>query len=162
MILRSAIFAVLALAAGLAQSQQYPTKPVRIVAPFAPGGGTDFIARLIAQKLTERLGQQEIVENKPGAGGNLGAEFAVKSPPDGHTLLLIAGSHTANPSIYKLSFDPVNDISAVVQLSQGPFVVAVPPSVPPKTLEELIHYARQQPNKPSHASAGARSTTQAD
>src|SRR5213594_3804600 len=130
MILRSAIFAVLALAAGLAQSQQYPTKPVRIIAPFAPGGGTDFIARLIAQKLTERLGPQVIVENKPGAGGNLGAEFAVKSAPDGYTLLLVAGSYTVNPSLYKLSFDPVNDIAPIIQLSQGPFVVAVHPSVP--------------------------------
>ncbi|TMI04375.1 MAG: hypothetical protein E6H43_02405 [Betaproteobacteria bacterium] len=120
------VFAVLAMAAGFAQSQQYPTKPVRIIAPFAPGGGTDFIARLIAQKLTERLGQQVIVENKPGAGGNLGAEFAVKSAPDGYTLLLVAGSYTVNPSLYKLSFDPVNDITPIVQLSQGPFVVAVP------------------------------------
>ena len=148
-----------AAAAGTSFSQTYPTKPVRIVAPFAPGGGTDFIARLIAQKLTERLGQQVIVENKPGAGGNLGAEFAVKSPPDGYTLLLIAGSYTVNPSIYKLSFDPVNDISAVVQLSQGPFVVAVHPSVPAKTLKELIDYARKEPDKLSYASAGSGSIT---
>ena len=159
MILRSAIFAVLALAAGFAQSQQYPTKPVRIIAPFAPGGGTDFIARLIAQKLTERLGQQVIVENKPGAGGNLGAEFAVKSAPDGYTLLLVAGSYTVNPSLYKLSFDPVNDITPIVQLSQGPFVVAVHPSVPASNLKELIELARRQPDKLSYASAGSGSIT---
>src|SRR5437870_9874794 len=116
--MRILLVAVLAVAAGFAQSQTYPAKPVRIVAPFAPGGGTDFIARLIAQKLTERLGQQVIVENKPGAGGNLGAEFAVKSAPDGYTLLLIAGSYTVNPSIYKLSFDPVSDITPLIQLSQ--------------------------------------------
>jgi tripartite-type tricarboxylate transporter receptor subunit TctC len=159
MILRSAVFALLALAAGLAQSQQYPTKPVRIIAPFAPGGGTDFIARLIAQKLTERLGQQVIVENKPGAGGNLGAEFAVKSAPDGYTLLLVAGSYTVNPSLYKLSFDPVNDITTVIQLSQGPFVVAVHPSVPAHNLKELIELARRQPDKLSYASAGSGSIT---
>jgi len=153
------VFAVLALAAGLAQSQQYPTKPVRIIAPFAPGGGTDFIARLIAQKLTERLGQQVIVENKPGAGGNLGAEFAVKSAPDGYTLLLVAGSYTVNPSLYKLSFDPVNDITPIVQLSQGPFVVAVHPSVPANNLKELIELARRQPDKLSYASAGSGSIT---
>jgi len=148
-----------ALAAGTSFSQTYPAKPVRIVAPFAPGGGTDFIARLVAQKLTDRLGQQVLVENKPGAGGNLGAEFAVKSAPDGYTLLLIAGSYTVNPSIYKLSFDPVNDISPIVQLSQGPFVVAVHPSVPAKTLRELIDYARKEPDKLSYASAGSGSIT---
>jgi len=153
------VFAVLAMAAGFAQSQQYPTKPVRIIAPFAPGGGTDFIARLIAQKLTERLGQQVIVENKPGAGGNLGAEFAVKSAPDGYTLLLVAGSYTVNPSLYKLSFDPVNDITPIVQLSQGPFVVAVHPSVPANNLKELIELARRQPDKLSYASAGSGSIT---
>ena len=148
-----------ALAAGTSFSQTYPAKPVRIVAPFAPGGGTDFIARLVAQKLTDRLGQQVLVENKPGAGGNLGAEFAVKSAPDGYTLLLIAGSYTVNPSIYKLSFDPVNDISPIVQLSQGPFVVAVHPSVPAKTLRELINYAHKEPDKLSYASAGSGSIT---
>ena len=153
------VFAVLAMAAGFAQSQQYPTKPVRIIAPFAPGGGTDFIARLIAQKLTERLGQQVIVENKPGAGGNLGAEFAVKSAPDGYTLLLVAGSYTVNPSLYKLSFDPVNDITPLIQLSQGPFVVAVHPSVPANNLKELIELARRQPDKLSYASAGSGSIT---
>jgi len=157
--MRILLVAVLAVAAGLAQSQQYPTKPVRIIAPFAPGGGTDFIARLIAQKLTERLGHQVIVENKPGAGGNLGAEFAVKSAPDGYTLLLVAGSYTVNPSLYKLSFDPVSDITPVIQLSQGPFVVAVHPSVPANNLKELIELARRQPDKLSYASAGSGSIT---
>src|SRR5437868_9439666 len=109
------VLAALALAAPFLRAQPYPNKPVKIVAPFAPGGGTDFIARLIAQKLTEKLGAQVIVENKPGAGGNLGAEFAVKSPPDGYTLLLVAGSYTVNPSLYKLAFDPVNDITPIVQ-----------------------------------------------
>lgn len=158
-LLSGAVLALAALAASTSFSEPYPSKPVRIIAPFAPGGGTDFIARLIAQKLTDRLGQQVLVENKPGAGGNLGAEFAVKSPPDGYTLLLIAGSYTVNPSIYKLSFDPVNDITPLVQLSQGPFVVAVHPSVPAKTLTELIDYARKEPDKLSYASAGSGSIT---
>lgn len=156
-------FACLALMAGGAYSQQYsqqyPSKPIRIVAPFAPGGGTDFIARLIAQKLTERLGQQVIVENKPGAGGNLGAEFAIRSAPDGYTMLLVAGSYTVNPSLYKLSFDPVNDITPIVQLSQGPFIVAVHPSLPAKTLKELIDLAKQQADKLSYGSAGSGSIT---
>lgn len=152
-------FACLALMAGGAYSQQYPSKPIRIIAPFAPGGGTDFIARLIAQKLTERLGQQVIVENKPGAGGNLGAEFAVRSAPDGYTMLLVAGSYTVNPSLYKLSFDPVSDITPIVQLSQGPFIVAVHPSVPAKTLKEFIDLAKQQADKLSYGSAGSGSIT---
>jgi tripartite-type tricarboxylate transporter receptor subunit TctC len=158
-LLSGALLVLAAATAGTSFAQTYPSKPVRIIAPFAPGGGTDFIARLIAQKLTERIGQQVIVENKPGAGGNLGAEFAVKSPPDGYTLLLIAGSYTVNPSLYQLSFDPVNDISPIVQLSQGPFVVAVHPSVPAKTLKELIDYARREPDKLSYASAGSGSIT---
>jgi tripartite-type tricarboxylate transporter receptor subunit TctC len=158
-LLCSALLVLAAAAAGTGFSQTYPSRPVRIVAPFAPGGGTDFIARFIAQKLTERLGQQVLVENRPGAGGNLGAEFAVKSTPDGYTLLLIAGSYTVNPSIYKLSFDPVNDISPIVQLSQGPFIVAVHPGVAAKTLKELIDYARREPDKLSYASAGSGSIT---
>jgi len=152
-------FGYLALMAGAVHSQPYPSKPIRIVAPFAPGGGTDFIARLIAQKLTERLGQQVIVENRPGAGGNLGAEFAVRSAPDGYTMLLVAGSYTVNPSLYKLSFDPVNDITSIVQLSQGPFVVAVHPSVPAKTLKEFVDLAKQQADKLSYGSAGSGSVT---
>lgn len=158
-VLISIILALGILGAGLASAQQYPTKPVRIIVPFAPGGGSDFIGRFIAQKLTERLGQQFIVDNRPGAGGNLGAELAIKSPADGYTLLLIAGSYTVNPSLYKLPFDSGNDISPVIQLSQGPFVVAVHPSVPAKTLKEFMDLARKQPDKFSYASAGQGSIT---
>src|ERR671918_3123148 len=101
--LRRILFVLLALVAPLAMAQQYPAKPVRIVVPFAPGGGSDFTARLMAQKLTERLGQSFIVENRAGAGGNLGAETVVRSPADGYTLLLISASYTVNPSVYKLT-----------------------------------------------------------
>jgi tripartite-type tricarboxylate transporter receptor subunit TctC len=158
-VLTIAVFAFGILAAGLAPAQQYPTKPVRIVVPFAPGGGSDFIGRFIAQKLSERLGQQFIVDNRPGAGGNLGAELALKSPPDGYTLLLIAGSYTVNPSLYKLAFDSGNDISPIIQLSQGPFVVAVHPTVQAKTLKEFMDLVKKQPDKFSYASAGQGSIT---
>ena len=136
---------LIALAAPYAAAQRYPSKPVRIIVPFAPGGGSDFTARLMAQKLTERYGQSFIVENRAGAGGNLGAELALKAPPDGYTLLLISASYTVNPSVYKLSFDPIKDIAPVIQISGGPYVVAVHPSVPAKTLAEFVNYARAQP-----------------
>lgn len=142
------------LAAGLAAAQQYPVKPVRIVVGFAPGGGSDFIARLIAQKLTERFGMQVVVENRPGAGSTLAAEQVVRQPADGWTILLSAASYTANPALYKLSFDPLNDITPIVQLSRGPYVVAVHPSVPAKTLQELVALARQEPDKLAYASSG--------
>jgi len=137
-----------------AQAQPYPSRTLRIIVPYAPGGGTDFIARLIAQKLSVRLGQQVIVENRPGAGGNLGAEIALKAAPDGYTLLLANASYTVNPSVYKLAFDPLNDISPVIQLSQGPFVAAVHPSLPVKTLQDLVELAKRDPDRLSYGSAG--------
>src|SRR5205807_685158 len=145
MILRSALFALLALAAGFAQSQPYPSKPVRIIAPFAPGGGTDFIARIAAQKLSEAMGQQFLVDNRPGAGGSLGAELGAKAPPDGYTYTLIAGSYSVNPSMFKLAFDPVNDIAPVIQLSQGPLLIVAHPGLPIKTAKDLIALAKAKP-----------------
>lgn len=144
----------LALAALSAAAQPYPARPIRIVVGFAPGGGSDFIARLIAQKLTERLGTQVMVENRPGAGSTLGAELVVKSPPDGYTIMLSAASYTVNPSLYKLSFDPLNDITPIVQLSRGPYVVAVHPSVPARSLQELVALATREPGKLAYASSG--------
>jgi len=151
---------ICAAASGFAFGQTYPTKSIRIIAPFAPGGGTDLIARVAAQKMTESLGQQVIVDNRPGAGGVLGAELGVKAPPDGYTFTLIAGSYAVNPSLFKLSFDPVNDITPVIQLSQGPFLIVVHPSLPVKTTRELIALAKAKPGQLTFASSGAGSITQ--
>jgi tripartite-type tricarboxylate transporter receptor subunit TctC len=147
----------LALAATLAfasSAQDYPTKPVRIIVPFAPGGGSDFIARFIAQRLTGSFGKQVIVENKPGAGGVLGIEQGVKSPPDGYALTLIASSYTVNPSVYKLNFDPVGDITPIIQISQGPLLVVVRPSLAANNIKELVALAKSKPGQINFASSG--------
>lgn len=153
------IAVVPACLAAQAWSQPYPTKPIRIIAPFAPGGGTDFIARVAAHKLSEVLGQQAIVENRAGAGGTLGAEVGAKAAPDGYTYTLISGSYAVNPSLYKLNFDPVNDITAVIQMSQGPFLVVVHPSLPVKGIKDLIALAKAKPNSLNYASSGQGSIT---
>ena len=153
---------IVLLSAGLVTqtwAQAYPSKPIRIIAPFAPGGGTDFIARVAAQKLSEVLGQQAIVDNRAGAGGTLGAELGAKAAPDGYTFTLISGSYAVNPSLYKLNFDPVADITAVIQMSQGPFLVVVHPSLPVKNIKELIALAKAKPNSLNYASSGAGSIT---
>lgn len=121
---------------------------------FAAGGGSDFIARLLALKLTEKLGQTVIVENKPGAGGNLAAGKALKSPADGCTLFLTAASCTVNPALYKLSFDPIKDMTPIAQLARGPFIIAVNPAIKVKSLKGFAELAKKQPGKQSFASAG--------
>lgn len=157
---RRTMIACLAAAACLSLSptshaqSAYPNKPVKIVVAFAPGGGSDFIARLLAVKLSEKLGQPVIVENRPGAGGNLGAELALKAPADGYTLFLAAASYTVNPSIYKLSFDSLKDITPIAQLARGPFIVAVNPKLPVKNLQELTELVKKQPDKLTYGSAG--------
>ncbi|KAF1048366.1 tripartite tricarboxylate transporter substrate binding protein [Xylophilus sp.] len=135
--------------------EAFPGKPIRIVCPFAPGGGSDFIARVAANILNQRLGQPVIVDNRPGAGGTLGTEYALHTPADGYTLLLIAGSYTVNPALYKLRFDPVADMTPVIQLSKGAYVLCVNPQrVKAQNLQELLAYARQNPGKLTFASAG--------
>ena len=138
-----------------AAEEKYPSKPVRIIVPFAPGGGADISARAISQKLSERLGQQFVVENRPGAGGNLGTELASKAPPDGYTLLLVSSSYGANPSLYKLSFDPVNGFEPITLVSQQPFIAVVHPSLPVKSVKDLITLAKAKPGELSFASSGA-------
>lgn len=135
-------------------AQAWPARPLRLIAPFAPGGGSDFTSRLIAEKLTARLGQTMIVENKPGAGGNLGAEAAIKSPPDGYTYLTISGSYTINAILHKPSFDSLNDIVAIGQFTDEPIVLTVNPAVPAKTLAELVALCKREPGKLTYGSSG--------
>ena len=147
---------VIGSVAAQAQPQEkYPVKPVRMIVPFAPGGGADISARAISQKLTERLGQQFVVENRPGAGGNLGTELAFKAPPDGYTLLLVSSSYGANPSLYKLPFDPVDGFEPITLVSQQPFIAVVHPSLPVKSIRELIALAKAKPGELGFASSGA-------
>ncbi len=152
--------AVLCAAAGLAHAQNYPTKPVRIIVPFAPGGGTDFIARAIATPLTKALGQTFIIDNRPGAGSTLGSQIALTSAPDGYTLLLISGSYTTAPSIYKnLAYNALNDMVPVVQTENGPSVLVVHPSVPVKNVKELVALAKSKPGQLNYASTGVGGVT---
>jgi len=157
-------FAGLAALAALAASaaavaQPYPVKPVKIIVPFAAGGGNDFTARFMAQRLTVALGQQFIVENKPGAGGSIGYEAGIRSPPDGYTLTMLSNSYTINPSLYKLKFDPVTDVTPIVQISQGPLTVVVHPSLPVKNIQELIALAKAKPGSINFASSGEGGTS---
>jgi len=132
----------------------YPNRPIHLIVPFPPGGGNDFIARFIAQKLSLGLKQPFIVENKAGAGGLLGTEFAIKSPPDGYTLLLISASYTVNSALYSLKYDPVNDMSAVAQVSQGAFVLVANPSLAASNVGELISLSKSSGTPISIASSG--------
>ena len=135
-------------------AQDYPTKPIRAIVPFAPGGGSDFIARFMAQRLSGLLGKPFVIENKPGAGGNLGTEQGVRAAADGHTLTLIASSYTVNPAIHKLNFDPVNEVTPIIQLSRGPLLVLVNPSLGASTLQDLIAMAKKKPGEIMYASSG--------
>jgi len=135
----------------------YPNHPVRIVVPFPAAGTTDILARVTAQRLTETLGQPFVVENRPGAGGNIGAELVAKSPPDGYTMLMgTVGTHAINPSLYeKMPYDHVKDFVPVVLVAGVPNVLVVTPSLPVKSVQELIAYAKANPGKLNFASSGS-------
>jgi tripartite-type tricarboxylate transporter receptor subunit TctC len=155
--LRAALAAACLAAAPAWSADTYPSRPIRIVFPFATGGGGDFVARFIAQKLTVALGQTVFVENRPGAGGMIGTEYTLREPGDGYTLLLISNSYTVNPSVYKIKFDPINDITPVVQISQGPLIIASHPSFAPKTTRELIALGKAKPGSIDYATGGVGS-----
>lgn len=151
----------LALAATLAQAaDNYPSKPVRIVVPFAPGGATDIMSRLVAERLTAKIGQPVIVENKPGGGTMIASDYVARAEPDGYTLLMAASSLGIAPSIYaKVNYDPIKDFAPVSQVASVVHVLEVHPSVPAKTVGELIAYLKANPGKVSYGSVGAGSST---
>ena len=142
-----------------ARAQAYPTRSVRLIVGWPPGGPADLFARLIGQPLSERLGQPFIIENRPGAGGNMATETVVRAPPDGYTLLMISSVNAYNATLYdKLNFDFVRDIAPVASIYRGPGVLVVHPSFPAKSVPELIAYAKSSPGKINMASAGVGST----
>jgi len=133
----------------------YPSRAVRMIIPFPPGGGTDLVARTLAQKLTETWGQPVIVDNRAGANGIIGTDLGAKSKPDGHTLLVVIATHAINPSLYrKLPYDTAADFAAVTLMAQYPFILTIHPSLPAKTVRELIALAKARPGQLSYASSG--------
>jgi len=140
-----------------AGAQGFPDKPVRVIVPFAPGGSTDIVARITAQRLSERLRTQVVIDNRGGGGGNIGSDLVAKAPPDGHTLLVgTVGSLTINPSLYKrMPYDPLKDLTPIAYYGSTPNILVVHPSLPVKSVRELISFARSKPGQLNYASAGA-------
>jgi tripartite-type tricarboxylate transporter receptor subunit TctC len=153
----AAAFGVLCGSAVLAQD--YPAGPITLVVPFAAGSGTDAVARAVGQKLSERLKQPVLIDNKPGASAQIGALFVAKAKPDGYTLFMTTNtSHSANPSLFQtLRYDPIKDFTPIARVGELPFALAVHPSVPAKTMQELIDYARANPGKLSYATPNSTS-----
>ena len=154
--LRALLVIVLALCApALAHSQEYPARSIRVIVPFSPGGAVDGPMRLIAQSLSERLGQQVIVENKPGAGGTIGSEMVAKAAADGYTLLLASQTNAISATLYtKLAFDPIDDFVPIALIGREPGVVVVNPALPVTTLPQLIAYVKERPGQVDFASSG--------
>src|SRR4051794_11104455 len=152
------VLAAAALAAGLpltARAQDYPTRPIKIIVPFSPGGAVDGPMRVIAQELSQSLGQQVIIDNRPGAGATIGSELVARSAPDGYTLLLASQTNAISATLYsKLAFDPVEDFAPISLLGREPGVLVVHPSLPVKTLAELIEYVKARPGQVDYASSG--------
>ncbi len=147
--------AVIALAASIAVAQEYPSRPVRVIVPFSPGGAVDGPMRLIAAEMSKRLGAQMYVENKPGAGATIGSEIVAKSAPDGYTLLLASQTVAISASLYpKLAFDPVDDFAPISLIGREPGVLVVHPSLPVKTLREFVEYVKARPGSVDYASSG--------
>jgi tripartite-type tricarboxylate transporter receptor subunit TctC len=150
-----ALAALLLASAAAAQTPDYPNRPVKLVAPFAPGGPVDVVARVLAPKLSERFGQQFYVENHPGGSGNIGTALVAKAPPDGYTVLVISSTLVVNPSLFtKLGFDTTTDLTPVSLVGVSPQILLVHPSVPATSVKELVDWVKASPGKHSYAHAG--------
>ena len=151
---------IVAVPSALGQAMDYPNRPIRFVVPFPPGGAADTFARLASHRLGEVWKQQNVVENRPGAGGIIATEFAVKAPPDGYTFLVVTVGHAVNPSLYaKLPYDTLNDLVGVAMIASVPNVLTVHPSVPANTVQELIALAKSKPGGLTYASSGNATTS---
>jgi len=137
-----------------AGAQKYPTKPIRLIVPFAPGGGTDIMSRLLSIPVGQSIGQTVVVDNRPGAGGALGAEIAVQSAPDGYTIIMVSSSYTAGGAYRKLRYDPIDGITPIVLIGTTGLVMSINPSIPAKSVTEFIAYAKKKPGELNSASAG--------
>jgi tripartite-type tricarboxylate transporter receptor subunit TctC len=154
-----AALALLPAAHGAPAADPWPIKPIRIIVPFSPGGGTDITARLVAQPLSEKLGQPVVIDHRPGAGTMLGTEIAAKAPADGYTLLLAAAPHAINPALYKqVKYDATRDFTAISMAIAFPYVVAAHPSIPVANIRELIAFAKANPGKLTYGTSGTGST----
>jgi len=138
----------------LAAAQDYPSRPVRVIVPFAPGGLNDLLARTVATQLSERLGKQFVVENRTGAGGIVGSELVAKSPPDGHTLLIVSIAHAVNPALYKLPYDSINAFAPIAIFASSPNALAVNPQLPVNSVKEFVALAKAKPGEIQYASGG--------
>ncbi len=151
----AAVVAALPALSGIARAQSYPSRPIRLIVQFPAGGAPDVIGRLAGQWLSDRLGQQFVIENRPGFGGNIATEFVAKAPPDGYTLLGVVSSNAVNASLYpNLNFNFIRDITPVADIATTPFIMLVPPSFPAKTVPEFIAYAKANPGKINMATPG--------
>jgi tripartite-type tricarboxylate transporter receptor subunit TctC len=153
------VFCAAPLSAAHAQQDAYPDKPIRLIVPFAPGGGIDAIGRIMAQKLSTNFGQSVVVDNRAGAGGKIGIETALAAAPDGYTMLFISGGYCANAALYKQTYDPINDVTPVAMIAESGYVLALNPAVPAKNVAELIALGKSKPGSLNFGSSGTGALT---
>jgi tripartite-type tricarboxylate transporter receptor subunit TctC len=152
--LMTTILVLLLAAGGVYAQQRYPTKPIRLIVPFAAGGGTDIVARIMSEKLTESFGVSVIVDNRPGAAGTTGTETAVRANPDGYTMVMVSVSYATNAALSKLPYDPLNDVTPIALVCETGFIVTLHPAVPVRSIAELIAYDNANPGKVNYGSSG--------